>query len=77
MYKLWKRLLALSLCIVMVLGVLTACGGETAKPETTPAATESTAEAKVLKVLTLGHSLAVDTGYMLNLICGTEDTGGV
>ena len=75
MNKLWKRLLALCLCAVMALGMLTACGGETAEPETTPAATEPAAEAKVLKVLTLGHSLAVDTGYMLNLVCGTEGTG--
>ena len=75
MFKLWKRLLALCLCAVMALGMLTACGGETAEPETTPAATEPAVEAKVLKVLTLGHSLAVDTGYMLNLVCGTEGTG--
>lgn len=76
MSKTLKKRLALCLCAVMVLGVFAACGAtDTGKEpaETTP--TEPAAEAKVLKVLTLGHSLAVDTGHMLNLVCGTEGTG--
>ena len=60
----------------MVLGTLTACGKkeveENKDNNTTPTVTESPEEAKVLKVLTFGHSLAVDAGYMLNLICATE-----
>ena len=34
--------------------------------------TEPEGEAEVLKVLTLGHSLAVDSGHMLNLIANAE-----
>ena len=67
-----KRAISILLAIMMVASMLTACGGETAEPETTPAATEPAAEAKVLKVLTLGHSLAVDSGHMLNLVANAE-----
>lgn len=34
-----------------------------------------TAEKKVLKILTLGHSLAVDSGHMLALVANTEGIG--
>ena len=72
----WKKLIALSLAMLMILGTLTACG-TTGKEDDTkkPVATESPEEAKVLKVLTLGHSLALDSGHLLNLICGAEGVG--
>lgn len=80
-----KKLLALLLCPLTVLGVLTACAGKqnpatpaTTKPdsvktETPPA--EPAEEAKVLKILTLGSSSSVDANHMLNLILGTEGVG--
>ena len=72
----WKKFLCLTLSVLMILGVFTACG-EAAEPvETTkPAPTEPAEEAKVLKFLTLGHSLAVDCGNMMNLIFATEGIG--
>ena len=77
--KNWKRYLALMLSVLLTLGVLSGCSKENAEqsePETTvPVATQPPEEAKVLKVLTLGHSLAVDTGHMLNLVCATEGIG--
>ena len=67
-----KKVLALILCLVMVVGMFSACGGgETENPETT-AATQPGEEGKYLKVLTLGHSLAVDAGFMLAKIAHTE-----
>lgn len=39
---------------------------------TVPTPTQSPEEAAVLKVLTLGHSLAVDSGHMLALIANAE-----
>jgi len=72
-----KKTISLLLCALMLLGVLTACGGE--KPAQTPgettAATEPTQpgeEGKTLKILTLGHSLAVDCGHMLNRVAAAE-----
>lgn len=57
--------IALSLC---------ACGGNAGvtEPSTEPQLTEPAEEAKVLKVLTLGHSLAVDCGHMLALVAAAE-----
>ena len=85
MHKNTKRFLALCLSFLMVLGLFTACktgdpGTTTAPatdpaPSTTPAETQSPEEAKVLKVLTLGHSLAVDSGHMLNMIWAVEGIG--
>lgn len=70
-----KKILALSLSALTILGGFTACGTDTPK-ETEPAApTEPAQEAKVLKVLTLGHSLAVDSCHMLNLVAATEGIG--
>ena len=69
----WKKMIALALAALTIVGCLTACGGETKPQENEPAAqTEPAAEAKVLKVLTLGHSLAVDSGHMLALIANAE-----
>lgn len=45
------------------------------EPATEPATTEPAEEAKVLKVLTLGHSLAVDSNHMINLVAATEGIG--
>ena len=65
----FKKLFALILAGLMILGCFTACG--TAEPDVTiePAGpTQPEEEAKVLKVLTLGHSLAVDCGNALNRV---------
>ena len=82
-----KRFLAFLLSLTFVLG-LCACGGETATP-TTPATpsepvTEATEAAaglpknpESLKVLVLGHSLAVDTGHMLALVANAEGFTGL
>lgn len=72
----WKKIISLSLAIMMILGTLTACGTKENVEETKdPVVTESPEEAKVLKVLTLGHSLALDSGHLINLICGAEGVG--
>lgn len=66
-----KRFLTLVLAVVMVLPVFAGCsnaGGE----ETKAAPTEPAEEAAVLKVLTLGHSLTVDSCHMLNMVAHAE-----
>lgn len=73
MQKTIKRYLALFLCLVMALGIFTACGEpEATEPTAAPTQPQPPEEAGVLKVLTLGHSLAVDCGHMLALIAATE-----
>lgn len=68
-----KRLVTFVLAMIMVLGCFAACGNQAAPEETTAAgSTEPAQEAKELKVLTLGHSLAVDAGHMLALIAAAE-----
>ena len=75
-----KKALTLFLAVLMILGVFTACGGNTTAntPETTAQPTEATEptqpgeEGKTLKILTLGHSLAVDCGHMLARIAAAE-----
>ena len=70
-----RKLFALLLAVLLLAGLLAGCGKETAAPETEPtepAPTQPPEEAGVLKVLTLGHSLAIDCGHMLALICDTE-----
>ena len=68
-----RRLIALALALVMLLPVLTGCGNTDKTPETTkPAPTEPEEEAKVLKILTLGHSLTVDSCHMLNMVAAAE-----
>lgn len=60
----------------MLLGILTACvKTEDVEEKKAPVVTESPEEAKVLKVLILGHSLAVDSGHLLNLIFATQGVG--
>lgn len=70
----WKRIFALLLSALMILGSLTACGGQSGEtePSTEPVQTELSKDAKTLKVLTLGHSLALDAGHMLALVAATE-----
>ncbi len=70
--KTWKRIFALTLSILMIVGCFTACGGGEAQETTAPVATEDPAEAKALKVLTIGHSLSNDANYMLSLIAAAE-----
>ena len=76
MLRIYRKLLSLCLCPLMLMGAFSACGN-TAKPvETTqPIPTEPAEEAKVLKILTLGSSSTVDACHMLNMILGTEGTG--
>ena len=74
--KTWKRILALSLTILMILGVMAGCGKTDDGGSKDSVAQESAEEAKVLKVLTFGHSLAVDSGHLLNLICATQGVEG-
>ena len=71
-----KKFFALSLAVLMLLGCFTACGNAEPAETTEPKVTEPAEEAKVLKVLTLGHSLAVDTGHMLNMIAATQGFDG-
>lgn len=71
-----KKILALALAVLTVLGAFTACGN-TDTPETTgatePAIVDYTKqEDGTLKILTLGHSLAVDAGHMLALVAANE-----
>ena len=71
-----KRILSLLLVMLVVLS-LCACGGNTAPAESTA---EPTVEPTTmdwtkkdsLKVLTLGHSLTVDSCHMLALIAAAE-----
>lgn len=67
-----KRFLCSIISVLMILGMFTACGEQAEEP-TTP--TEPAQEAKALKILTLGHSLTVDSCHMLNLVCATEGIG--
>ena len=75
-----KQLIAILLVITISMSVLAACSnGATANnPETTAQPTEAAEptqpgeESKMLKILTLGNSGAVDCGHMLALIAKTE-----
>ena len=73
-----KKTITLLLAALMLLGVLTACGGNTEPAQTQPETTQATEptqpgeEGKTLKILTLGHSLAVDCGHMLNRVAAAE-----
>ena len=73
----WKKILTMTLAVLMMLSVFAACGGGS-NTETQPQTTEATEptqpgeEGKILKILTLGHSLAVDCGHMLARIAAAE-----
>lgn len=75
-----KRFLAILLSVALLLG-LCACGGTTDQPDDSTgnesAAATLPQEPKTLKVLTLGHSLAVDAGHMLALIAAAEGYDGL
>ena len=72
-----KKILSLTLAVLTVLGAFTACGN-TESPENTPAPTEpaivdyTKQDDGNLKILTLGHSLAVDAGHLLAAIASAE-----
>ena len=71
-----KKAVVFILCSLLILSSFAGCGEKPAVPETTEATvlapTQSPEEEKVLKVLTLGHSLAVDAAHMLNLVAHAE-----
>lgn len=67
-----KKLLALLLAVVMLLPTLVGCQAGSAGETTEPEVTQSPEEAKVLKILTLGHSLTVDSCHMLALVAAKE-----
>jgi len=76
-----KKILALLLAALLVFGMC-ACGGETSQPP--EPSTEATEPEKAgipkkdtLKVLTLGHSLAVDSNHMLALVANAEGYTGL
>ena len=71
----FKRVFTLCLCALMLLGCMTACATGSAPEPTVAGPTEPASQAKVLKILTLGHSLAVDCGHMMNRILATEGIG--
>jgi len=83
-----RKLLALCLTVLTVLGLFAACApaepdpttepAETTAPPTEPSApvsNQTPEEVRKLRILTLGHSLAVDSCHMLNLVCATEGIG--
>lgn len=72
MRNMFRRVLALTLSVLLLLGCLTACGGGGEQETTAPVATEDPAEAKALKVLTIGHSLSNDANFMLSMIAAAE-----
>ena len=75
-----KRFIALLLSILMILS-LCACGGAatpTEEPtESVPQQAAGIPKKDELKVLVLGHSLAVDTGHMLALVANAEGYTGL
>ena len=71
-----KKILALMLAVILVFGCCAGCGENSTPLPTTettvPQVTEPEGEAEVLKVLTLGHSLAVNATHMLNMVAHAE-----
>jgi len=79
-----KRILALMLSMLLMLGMLSGCDNKAEPPVQTsnaeqtpeePQIVEPPEEARTLKVLTLGHSLALDCSHLLALIAQTEGFG--
>ena len=82
MLRNWKRLLCLTMSLLLLAGSFSGCGTSESTPTTAatteptePAPTEPPEEAKVLKVLNLGNSASVDSNHMINLIAATEGIG--
>lgn len=82
----WKRVLTLCLTVLLLLSCLGACADAGNAPNTPAAGTteptekksvsnEPEGEEKILRVLTIGHSLAVDCGNTLNRVFAAEGTG--
>lgn len=75
-----KRIISFALSALLVIGCFSGCG-DSSEPDGTPAATAEATETKSkergkpLKVLTLGHSLAVDANHMLALVAAAEGYG--
>lgn len=70
-----KKFISIGLALLLVSGSLQACGNtepQPTQPTTEPVVTQPAGEEKILKVLTLGHSLTVDCGHMLALIAAAE-----
>ena len=72
MRNIWKRAITFILIVVILVCCLGACGNNEPAETTVPVVTQSPEEAKVLKVLILGHSLAVDCGHLLALIAKAQ-----
>lgn len=75
-----KRCFALVLAVITAVSLLGACGNQPDGTTTQPGESEETTpleEKTTLKVLTIGHSLAVDSGYMLSLIAAAEGYTGM
>lgn len=72
-----KRSISLTLCTLLLAGCFSGCGSQSETPETSAATTEATVKerGRPLKVLTLGHSLAVDANHMLALVAAAEGYG--
>lgn len=69
-----KRIVAMTLAFLLVVGTLSGCGDTANTPETTtePAPSTEVQKRDSIKVLTLGHSLAVDSNHMLALVAQAE-----
>lgn len=75
-----KRGLAFALAVIVSAGLLGACGKQPAGTATESGERKEATkmeEKTTLKVLTIGHSLAVDSGYMLSLIAAAEGYTGL
>ena len=72
-----KRGLAFALAMIIAMSLLGACGNQTTDTMTEGEGTTQMEEKTTLKVLTIGHSLAVDSGYMLSLIAAAEGYAGM
>ena len=74
-----KRILAISFSCLTLLGCLSACSKTPSTADTNPSTTEATVETpkQFLKVLVLGHSLAVDANHMLALVAKAEGYEGL
>lgn len=76
-----KRILSYLLTVPMLFGLITACSGNDANVEQQSAEITEPAqpgeEGRYLKVLTLGHSLAVDSNHMLCRIADAEGYKGL